>query len=127
MSGISPAMPCLRFSEIPSRTIDCSRGIVPENSWARHTLAGPDRGIRRSGRFGRRFAQFRPVGLLHSRLQVVPGERLGKQLANLRLFVRVVDLVAAEPPADPGLRHALLVADRGGFVLERELARRYRA
>src|SRR5207245_6519549 len=52
----------------------------------------PWRRIRRSSRFGRRLGQFRPVGLLHPWLQVVLGERLCKELANLRLFVHVVDL-----------------------------------
>jgi hypothetical protein len=43
---------------------------------------------------------------------------------RLRVLVRVVDLVAAKPLADPGLRHALGIADRDALVLEGEIARR---
>ena len=44
-------------------------------------------------------------------LQAVLGERVGKPLADLGPLVGVVDLVAAQAAADPGLRHALRVAD----------------
>ena len=58
-----------------------------------------------------------------------PGEalfrqRLAEGLAHDRRLVGVVDLVAADPPADPGLRDALRVADRDDLVLEGEVARR---
>ena len=64
------------------------------------------------------------VGLVHRRLEPVPGKLLLEFLARLRVLVGVVDLVAAEPLADPGLRHALGVADRDALVLEGEIARR---
>src|SRR3954454_19553812 len=46
---------------------------------------------------------FRGVGLVHRRLEAVLGELFLEIPARLRILVRVIDLVAAEPLADPGL------------------------
>ena len=43
------------------------------------------------------------------------------------LLVDIVDLIAAAAPADPGLGHALRVADGHDLVLEGEIACRRRA
>src|SRR5512134_5556 len=47
----------------------------------------------------------RLVRLVHARLQTMLRERFGEPLAHLGLLVGVVDLIAAHPPADPGLGH----------------------
>jgi hypothetical protein len=52
----------------------------------------------------------------------VLAQRVGEPLAHLRRLVRIVDLVAADAAADPGLRHALGVADRDSLALEGEVA-----
>src|SRR5439155_23058159 len=67
------------------------------------------------------------VGLVHLRAQPALGELLREQLAGFRVLVGVIDLVATGAPADPGLRHALRVADGDALVLEGEIARRRRA
>src|SRR4029079_3738355 len=67
------------------------------------------------------------VGLVHSGFQPVPGELAFELLAGLRMLVGVVDLVAAEPLADPRLRHALRITDGDALVLEGEIARGRRA
>src|SRR2546422_2403137 len=102
-----------------SPTLCCGSKLLPKQSSAAD-CAGKSQEAPHSllRRLGREFAKFRPVGLFHPRLEIVLGERLGKQLANRRPLVRIVDLVAAEPPADPGLRDPLLIANGGGFVLE---------
>ena len=54
-------------------------------------------------------------------------QRIGEHAPDLGALVGVVDLVAAEALGDPRLRHALRVADRHAFGLEREIARGRRA
>ena len=54
------------------------------------------------------------------------GERLREPCPDFRPLVRIVDLVAAQAPADPRLGHALRIADRHALGLERQVARRRR-
>ena len=54
-------------------------------------------------------------------------QRFREPLPDLGALVGVVDLVAAQALADPGLGHALRVADGDTLVLEGEIARRGRA
>src|SRR6185503_11193512 len=65
---------------------------------------------------GERFAagafQLGLVGLVHLRCEPVLGELFLEILAGLRVLVAVVDLITAEPFADPRLGHTLGVADR---------------
>ena len=56
------------------------------------------------------------VGLLHARSEAAPAELLGEHRADRRRLVGIVDLVAAEAAADPGLGHALRVADGDALV-----------
>src|ERR1051325_10267689 len=67
------------------------------------------------------------IGLVHLRGEAVLGELNRELLARLGVLVAVVDLVATQPLADPGLRHALGVADRHALVLESEITRRRRS
>ena len=55
------------------------------------------------------------------------GERVAKPIAHFGGLIGIVDLVAAEPFANPRLRHALRVAQRDGFRLKRQIACRRRA
>jgi len=43
-----------------------------------------------------------------------------EQAPNQRFFIGIVDLVAADAPADPRLGNALGIAQRDAFVLESE-------
>src|SRR5918998_26045 len=63
------------------------------------------------GRLGREVLQLLLVRLVHPRLQAVLGQGLLEGLAHVGRLVGVVDLVAADALADPGLRDALRVAD----------------
>src|SRR5258708_30825606 len=111
--GFSPAipnspLPAVRGSQLllktPGRTIVCG-GLcrkIPSG-------ATPSSEPRPSRRLGGGLRELRPVSLLHTRLGIVLGERLRKQLANRPLLVRVADLVAAGPPADPGLGQPLFI------------------
>ena len=54
-------------------------------------------------------------------------QRVREHAADFRRLVGIVDLVAADAPADPGDRHALRIAQRRDLVLEGEIARRRRA
>src|SRR6185437_3093503 len=76
------------------------------------------------GDLGGQLRELRPVGLVHARLEAVLPERLGEHLADFRGLVGVVDLVAAQALADPGLRDPLGIPDGDTFLLEREIARR---
>src|SRR6266478_2986419 len=64
------------------------------------------------------------IGLLHARGKAMPGERFRKHCAHAGAFVSIVELVAAEPLADPAGHDALRVALRA--ELESEIARRRR-
>src|SRR5258706_13464578 len=75
------------------------------------------------GNLGREFGKLVAIGLFHARFQAVLGERLGEHLAHFGRLVGIVDLVAADPLADPRLGHALGVADGNAFLLERKVAR----
>ena len=55
--------------------------------------------------------ELRGVRVVHARCQAARGERFGEPLADARRFVRIVDLIAADAPRDPRLRHPLRVAD----------------
>src|SRR6267142_379288 len=72
----------------------------------------------------RQCLQLLAIGLLHARGKAVPGERLREHRAHARAFVGVVELIAAEPLADPAGHDALGVALRA--ELEGEIARRRR-
>src|ERR1700719_4560549 len=98
------------FATTRQTTIATKRSIVSTR------LLGPPR---------REAANLRRVHVVHARKQRVFGERVGEQLAHSRMLVGVIDLGAAEAPADPGDRHALRIARRP--VLEGEIARRRRA
>src|SRR4051812_2656625 len=116
----------------------CSRPYIGSWSWlcvtrssSETTTCGPPRqggphvGCAGSGGgLGREVLQLLLVRLVHLRLQAVLGQGLREGLAHVRRLVGVVDLVAADALADPGLRHALRVADRHDLVLEGEVAGR---
>src|SRR5437879_4770985 len=77
-----------------------------------------------SGHFWRR--QVRQLGFvhrIHAWAEAMLGQCFREHLAHHRRLVSVVDLVAAEPSADPRQWHALAVARRR--MLEREIARRH--
>src|SRR5262245_17117918 len=57
-------------------------------------------------RLGRQVGELGLIGVLHLRLHAVLGELLREGATHLRPLIGVVDLVAADPPADPGGRHA---------------------
>src|SRR5207249_12229464 len=62
--------------------------------------------------------------LIHARAQAVLGQVLREHSADHRHLVGVVDLIAAEPPADPGPGHTLRVTNGNALVLEGKIARR---
>src|SRR5262245_16481923 len=77
--------------------------------------------------FLRQLGELRCVSIVHARLQTALGERFGKPLSDPRRLVRVVYLIAADTPGNPRLRHALGIANRHAFGLERQIPRRSRA
>src|SRR5205807_1230420 len=107
---------CLeRFRPIMMTTMAALLGAVPL------VLAtGPGSELRRRRQVG----EFLRISLIHARGETVLGKLLGEDFAHHRDLVGVVDLVAAETPADPGLGHALCVADGDALVLEGEVPRR---
>src|SRR5581483_8782502 len=78
------------------------------------------------GRLAAAAFEFCSVGCSHLGRQPVLGEFAFELLAGFGILVAVIDLVAADAPADPGFRHALRVADGDALVLEGEIARRRR-
>src|SRR5258708_14681053 len=100
--GFSPAipnspLPAVRGSQLllktPGRTIVCG-GLcrkIPSG-------ATPSSEPRSSRRLGGGLGPLRPVSLLHTRLELVLGERLRKHLANPWLLVRVDELIAPDSP-----------------------------
>src|SRR5919204_2296797 len=72
----------------------------------------------------RQVGQLLRVGLVHARGETLLGELLGEHFAYHRYLVGIVDLITTETPADPGLGHALGIADGDALVLEGEIARR---
>jgi hypothetical protein len=80
--------------------------------------------LRRLRRFRRQVRNLRFIELVHVGRQVVLRQRFLKARTHQFAFVGVVDLVAADTGGDPGLGHALGVADRDAFVFEGEIAAR---
>src|SRR5262249_7137932 len=72
--------------------------------------------------FRRQVRQLSLVGLLHAWLHAVLGKLLREHRPDLRPLVGIVDLIAADAPADPGRRHALRVADERNLIPERHEA-----
>src|SRR5688500_12886544 len=99
------------------------RPIIPARVGASFRSAtGP---TRVSGNLRGQLWQLRQLGLvslLHPRPKAMPGQRLREHGADLGALVGIVDLVAAEALANPGLRHALSIPDRDDLVLESEIA-----
>src|SRR4051812_298486 len=75
----------------------------------------------------RQLRELRLIRFIHPRLETPLRQRVPEPLTHPRGFVRVVDLIAAEPARDPRLRHALRVANGHAFGLEGEVPRRRRA
>src|SRR5262245_53755357 len=79
-----------------------------------------------SRRLRRQRRELLAVGLLHPRPDPMAGQGVSEHLPHRGILVGVIELVAAEPPADEAEQHALRVAYRAG-MLEGEIARRRRA
>ena len=75
------------------------------------------------GGLGRQIGLFRLVGPVHARLQPLFGKGCSEQLPNHGRLVGIVDLVAADPFADPGPGNALRITDRDTFMLKGQIAR----
>src|SRR5688500_5003238 len=107
-----------RFSKCVRRS--CRFGLVC-------TLASIDRYPCLFGSLAQRWQcfQFLFVGFRHARGNAVRRDFPFKQVAHQLRFVGVIDLRAAEPAADPGIGHALGIADRN--IAESEIARGRRA
>src|SRR6185437_10681286 len=102
---------------VPRRTNTASRRAKPTGG--RVLASGPA-----SAAMARRWqlGKLVPISLVHPRRHAALAQCLGEHLANDGLFVRIVDLIAPEAPADPCLRHALRVADGDSLVLEGEIS-----
>src|SRR5215469_4410155 len=87
-----------------------------------HANIGYSFGAPGSRSLGRKVVRLGPVRLVHARGQPVPGESFRKHATHLRVLVRIVDLHAAQPPADPRQWDTLGIARRG--MLEGKITRR---
>src|ERR1700722_18853751 len=116
---------CTQDCTLPPNVIAPRRTKAP-SSWS--SLTGRS-GTSVSGGMarGRQLRQLSLISLFHPRRHPVLGQRFAEQLAYHWFFVGIIDLVAADPPADPCLRHALRVADGNHFMLEGQIPSRRRA
>src|SRR5439155_5417582 len=64
------------------------------------------------------------VGILHARKHAMLSQSLCEHGSDFWSFVGIIELVAADAPADPGRRNPLRIADERDLVLEGEIARR---
>src|ERR1700731_2071672 len=130
-----PSAPAPRRTKVPRSCSKPTSGRTASVSGAADRTAGSDGGTAgRAARSdsggmarGRQLRQLRLVCLVHPRFHAVFLQCVAEQLANHLFLVGIVDLIAADAPADPGLRHALRVADRDRFMLEGEVSSRRRA
>src|SRR5262249_3638785 len=79
--------------------------------------------LRRLRRRRRQIGELLRIGLVHARGEAALAQLIGEHSPHHRHLVGIVDLIAAEAPADPRLGHALRVADGNDLVLEGEIAR----
>src|SRR5450759_3130029 len=75
------------------------------------------------GWLGRQISLFHLVGLVHVRLQATFGKGCSKQLSDHWRLVGIINLIAADPFADPGLGNTLRITDCDAFVLKSQIAR----
>src|SRR5262249_22831406 len=104
------------WSACSSKTLELfARDLVrkPPSTFRDHALSGH--------RLRRQVGELGLIGRVHLRLQPVLCQRIAEQRAHLLPLVGIVDLIAAEPAADPSLRHPLRIADRDALVLERKI------